>query len=170
MGLYVCAHQNRDDRLLVRTQVKILQVKRVVMRLLDTGALELMGTDLELDNENQATNNENNVRTLAHSRNRKLEKYLPLQTSRKHILQNFDLCLPSVLLLVFKTEPVAAGKRTEYLVIIGNQEFRDTRVEIGGVGHDAWIIRNTLKPTKKKAAISAAFLPVFWRRPHQTLL
>ena len=123
----------------------------------------MVGPDLELNNKNHAADNKNKVRTLAHSRYRKLEKDLPFQISRQHLFQDADLCLPSVLLLMFKTEPVAASQRTEYLVIIGNQEFRNTRVEIGGVDHDAWIIRNPLKPAKKKAAISAADLPVFWR-------
>ena len=163
MGLDVGAHQNRNDGLPVAAQMKILQVKRIVMHLLDARLLEVMGTDLELDNENHTADNKNKVRTLAHSRNSKLEENLPFQISRQDLFQDADLCLPSVLLLMLKTESVAAGQRTDYLVIIGNQEFRNTRVEIGGVDHDAWIIRNPLKPAKKKAAISAADLPVFWR-------
>ena len=35
MGLDVCAHENWDNRLLMATQMKILQIKRIVMHLLD---------------------------------------------------------------------------------------------------------------------------------------
>jgi len=63
-------------------------------------------------------------------------------------------------MVMLKTKSMAACQRTEDFVIMSNKKFGNTCVEVGGVEHDAWIIRKTQKARKKKATLSAAFLLV----------
>ncbi|MDX1925467.1 MAG: hypothetical protein SFV81_03050 [Pirellulaceae bacterium] len=113
--------------------VEVFEIKRVVVNLLDGGAIERCNTYLELKNEDDATNDQNNVGTLTHAWNTELKENVPIVEPCKCSLQQANLRGPCSLLLMFERKAVLLRKRTENSVLIGHNEVADRVLIISDV-------------------------------------
>ena len=79
--------------------VKVFEVKRVVVNLLNAGAIKIFSAHFELDDKNNPSHDQDNVSAFPHPWDRKLEVDLTQWESQKSRLQNSDLLLPGILLI-----------------------------------------------------------------------
>jgi hypothetical protein len=83
--LCLCGNDNRHDRQAMAAMVKVLEIKRVVMSLLDGRTIKRGGAHFELDYGDDATHDQNDIGTLTHAWNAELEENVPTLTSASDV-------------------------------------------------------------------------------------
>ena len=111
-------NENWNDRQVVAAPVEVLQVQGVVMHLFDCAAVEARGAHLELEHQNDAANDQDHVRALAHARDGELKKDVPSAQVTKRALQHGDLLQPSIPLLMLEREAMRASELSQNSIII----------------------------------------------------
>lgn len=125
-------HKNRENYAVMAGAVEILEVQRIVPRLVDGVAVELLFADLELDGKDHSVRQNDGVHPAAKAWNVELKKDMAL-VAPERILQDLDGLRPSARLRrVNREKPAGLGELSDQCIDRFREEIADTAAVLGG--------------------------------------
>ena len=118
--------EDGKDRSVVTRRVKILQIQRVVPRLVVIGEAVLAFAALELDREDGRSGNQHGIDSAAESRNVELEEERAGQATESSS-ENVELLFPRLALVDVEVMGVRRSQGAEDMVRLGRQKAVDRR-------------------------------------------